>query len=447
VTVPSWRISRGKKRDGNLSVKSKARTSAIPAVRAVVPAVTAVVPASGKDMQGPSQSHQLRVFVAGRGIPTDKYPLRGIFEYDQAKALAQAGCSVIYAAIDMRSFRHARTWGLQTFIKDGVTVYLYNVPAGKVGLGVKKAIASRLLKRVYRKAVAEFGQIDILHAHFPEIGSGTISLAEQTGLPFIYTEHFSRVVQERVRRSLEIAVRNIYAAADLVIAVSPDLKHRLEHRYPVKPEVIPNIVDTATYHYVPGLKDAERPFTCISVGALTGSKRMDLTVRAFSAAFYHGSRGEGRLADGPILHIFGNGPEQRKLEGLISSLDLKERIFLHGQAPRTVIAECMAGSDCFVLASRSETFGVVFIEALAAGLPVISTRCGGPEHFIHAGNGMLVPVDDEKALASALKTISLKIDFYNREAVSREISRQFSPQAVSEQLVAWYKRVIAGREN
>lgn len=440
MTVLPWRISRGRKRDGNLSVKNKARTSAITAV-------TTAVPASGKNKPGTSKSHQLRVFVAGRGIPTVKYPLRGIFEYDQAKALAQAGCSVIYAAIDMRSFRHARTWGLQTFLKDGVIVYLYNIPAGKVGSRIKKAIASWFLKSVYQKAVRDHGQIDILHAHFPEIGSGTISLAEQTGLPFIYTEHFSRVVQERVKRSLGIAVRKIYAAADLVIAVSPDLKHRLEQRYPVKPEVIPNIVDTATYHYAPGLKKAERPFTCISVGALTGSKSMDLTIRAFAAAFYHGSRGSVRQADGPILHIFGDGPERGKLEHIISSSDLDGRVFLHGQVSRNVIAECMAGSDCFVLASRSETFGVVFIEALAAGLPVVSTMCGGPEHFIHAGNGMLVPVDDETALASALKAISEKIDSYNREAVSREISEQYSPEAVSEQLIAWYKRVIARREN
>ena len=58
-----------------------------------------------------------------------------------------------------------------------------------------------------------------------------------------------------------------------------------------------------------------------------------------------------------------------------------------------------------MLVSRSETFGVAYIEALSCGVPVIATRCGGPEGFVHTGNGILVPVDDEEALVGAAEIV------------------------------------------
>ena len=98
----------------------------------------------------------------------------------------------------------------------------------------------------------------------------------------------------------------------------------------------------------------------------------------------------------PRLIIFGDGPESGALRALCAELGLYSRVSFRGHCPREELAEAYAAADCFVLASRSETFGVAYIEAMAAGLPVIATRCGGPEDFVTEENGILIPVDDEE---------------------------------------------------
>ena len=65
----------------------------------------------------------------------------------------------------------------------------------------------------------------------------------------------------------------------------------------------------------------------------------------------------------------------------------------------------MRHSNAFVLASRTETFGVVYIEALSQGLPVIATRCGGPESIVTSDNGLLVPIENIPELTKALLTL------------------------------------------
>ena len=63
-----------------------------------------------------------------RGCPCEKYPRNGIFEFDQAKALAKAGCKVVYVAVDMRSIRRWRKCGINHFVKNGVSVYIIKIP-------------------------------------------------------------------------------------------------------------------------------------------------------------------------------------------------------------------------------------------------------------------------------------------------------------------------------
>src|SRR5690606_4160000 len=127
--------------------------------------------------------------------------------------------------------------------------------------------------------------------------------------------------------------------------------------------VIPNIVDTTNFIYK-DTKKKDKHFTFISTGRLIKSKRMDLLITSFTQAFKNNNKVK--------LFIYGDGPERTRLEELIYKSGLEEQIYLMGLVDRSQIAGKMSESDCFVLASQLETFGVAYIEALSMGLPVIA---------------------------------------------------------------------------
>ena len=96
-----------------------------------------------------------------------------------------------------------------------------------------------------------------------------------------------------------------------------------------------------------------------------------------------------------------------------------------------------------MLASRSETFGVAYIEAMAAGLPVIATRCGGPEDFVTEENGILISVDDVQALTDAMEYMILHRNEYDSTKISENTRRQFAPETIAAQLTEIYKEVLS----
>jgi glycosyltransferase involved in cell wall biosynthesis len=92
------------------------------------------------------------------------------------------------------------------------------------------------------------------------------------------------------------------------------------------------------------------------------------------------------------------------------------------------------------LPSRSETFGVVYVEAIACGKPVLATRCGGPESIVTAENGLLVDTGDVDALAGAMRTMTATARSYDAHAIRRQFLERFSRAAVVDRLEDVYVR-------
>ena len=107
-------------------------------------------------------------FIVSRGVPTEKYLTNGVFEFDQAKALVQEGCEVVFLALDLRSIRRTRRWGLHTFTKQGVRVVELSVPLGNIPKAMFYPLGKLALSSLYHKAVKLYGRPDLLHAHFTD---------------------------------------------------------------------------------------------------------------------------------------------------------------------------------------------------------------------------------------------------------------------------------------
>ena len=376
----------------------------------------------------------MKVLVIARGYPSKRYPMNGIFEFDQAKALAEHGHDVIFAAVDMRSIRRIRSFGFERFIKDKIQVYAINLPIGRVPSNILSYFTAFGLKWLYKKIVKEQGIPTIMHAHFPRISLASAKLKKYNNLPLIVTEHSSGMMSSNIDPTLKNIASEAYDSTDLIIAVSPGLKAVLETKFNKPSVYIPNIVDTSLFKYTS--KATTSVFTFITVGSLITRKRMDLTI----AAFYEAFNGDSRYK----LFIIGAGPLDAKLKEQVAKLELNNQIVFLGSLERSEIAKYMHQSDCFVLPSQAETFGVVYIEALSSGLPVIATVCGGPETFVNETNGILIEVDNQKALTQAMLHMSTNITSYDRSDISKNIMKLFSPEIIAKQLTDSYQSVLKG---
>ena len=85
---------------------------------------------------------------------------------------------------------------------------------------------------------------------------------------------------------------------------------------------------------------------------------------------------------------------------------------------------------------------MAYVEALACGVPVIATRCGGPEVFITERNGIMVDVNNVDQLADAMLLMREKVDNYRREEIALDIRKSFSPDSVAKRIMQLYDKVI-----
>ena len=219
-------------------------------------------------------------------------------------------------------------------------------------------------------------------------------------------------VASRINRFL---IRTLYPRADLVLANSEGNRRDLVERFAIpkrKTAVVYNPFDLARIRALCAEENPasgeERPFTFITMGRLDVGKNHRMLIEAFAKMGEESCR----------LEIIGEGPLRSELERLVRQYDLEGRIRFLGRQANPFVR--MAAADCFLFASRHEGFPNVLVEALACGLPVISTDCpSGPREILddrrgdgeavtglyEARYGWLVPVDDVEAMKEGMKRV------------------------------------------
>lgn len=377
----------------------------------------------------------MKVLFITDGVPTDSYPLIGIFEFDQAKAVAELGHEVVFFGVDLRSLRRKRRWGIQHGETCGVSWYSIAVPVGAVSLQMFCQIGGLALNYLYNKVFRGQSKPDIIHAHFTQPGCMAARLARKEEIPLVITEHSSLMNQGEVRPSLKKCAMEGYYTAKRVIAVSEALKKNLYRHTGIFSEVIPNIASLEEFTLK---QQSHHGFGFISTGNLVAGKRHQMLLEAFANI--------SKIYDDVFLGIIGDGELKNNLEIRVRELRLEDKVIFYGQRSRGEIAEIYQQYDCFVLPSVSETFGVAYIEAMASGLPVIATKCGGPESFVNDDVGILISVDHEIELENGMIFMYENITKYCASDISEYIRMHFSAEKISEKIISVYKAVLKNEE-
>ncbi len=353
------------------------------------------------------------------GCPSEQYPLNGIFQFDQARALKDIGKNLVYVAVDMRSFRRWRKWGINHRRLDGIEVYEYNFPLGPLFKNLRYCLEKKCFEKVIKVIEKKYGLPECFHIHNCTIAVAAVDYCVRKNIPYIITEHSSPVKEgkERERRK-----QNVYQQAKCVVAVSNSLSAQLTDKYNINPIVIPNIVDLTQFEYRKPCMLHEK-FRFISAARIDSGKGFDVLLKAFAKV----------VKEDPdcILEIMGDGPCLKEIKCLAKSLHVSDKVIFWGEYLRSDYFEELSHSDCFVLASRSETFGLVYIEAMACGIPVVATRCGGPEDFVNSSNGILVPVDNIDALRLGMLYMKQNIEKFVSNSIAAECRERFSPNKIA----------------
>ena len=377
----------------------------------------------------------MKILIAASGFDSPRKHEVNIFALDQAKALRDAGHDVRFAAVDTRSIRHSRPWGCYRYTLDGIPVYYASVPCGALPLGLPE-LAGRLAASGICRAIAKDGwKPDIVHAHFLGVAAIAAPVCREKNLPLVITEHTSALNAPDPGKALVKTMRKTYPLADALLAVSSLLAGSIYRHTGAKAVVVPNIIDTQSFSVVKEDNVPGEPFRFVASGFLIERKGYDLLLRAAGDLRRRGYA----LA----LTVFGDGPEREALEKLAESEGVRDCVDFRGQCTRGELGEAYPQMDAFVLASRRETFGVVYIEAMAAGLPVIATRCGGPEDFVTEENGILIPVDDAAALTDAMEHMMLHRREYDSASIAAGIRRKFAPETIAARLTAVYEEIVS----
>ena len=374
----------------------------------------------------------VRVLVVPSWYPAPGDPTVGIFVRDQVEALAvDHEVRVLHLAVVPRG-RRLEPWS--TTSRD----YVEHRAELRHRFGVWPLAYLRALARGLARVRREF-EPDLVHCHVAvPAGWGVVALRRAHRLPIVLTEHVDSFAPWIRRPELRWMAAVAYRRADAVVAVGDGQRERLERSFRTTGRVVtvPNVVDTRRFSPTPlpktdgrhrvafvGMMDTDRKGVPVLLEALARLRREgDVNLRA---------------------DLVGGGPRLGSYERQAARLGVADAVEFHGPQPRSRIAELLRASHALVLPSLSESAGVVVAEALASGRPVVTTRCGGAEHLVDEGNGIVVEPGDPERLADALAALTHRIEDYDPELIGGAAARRFGRSAVTEALTGLYEAVVA----
>ena len=388
----------------------------------------------------------MHVLIIPSWYPETPEDIDGIFFRLQAQALQRSGLKIGVTAPVFRSMRGKPAsvvnggYGIRSYTEENIPTYVYKsmyffprLPYLDrhrwVGAGWK----------LFERYVRDHGTPDIIHAHsMNHAGILAQQIHEKTGIPFVLTEHSSTYARKLIRNWQRPAMLQSAQQCSARIAVSKDFCRLLETEYGrLDWQYIPNSLSPAFIRPVDlANKPKNADFTFCSVAHLNYNKGFDILLPAFAEAL--------KTHPDLKLKIGGTGLIASQLHNLAAELGLENSVEFLGGLQNDQVLDLMFRSDAFVLASRNETFGVVFIEALSQGLPVAATRCGGPQTIINENNGILVPVGDVQALAGALVSLYENRGRYDAQTLRADCLSEFGEEAVVRQITAVYKTILGG---
>lgn len=388
----------------------------------------------------------MNIYVITPWYPQEEGDLYGIFVREQAHALAERGHRVTVFRVDPLSVTHAfqKPWHGERVWQDGDVRTIFHeviipVPAklDKIQDAYISNVFYKILKKqIERDEAAGFGKPDVLHTHVSHsCAYYCLEAAKKLSIPLVVTEHYSGLLLGTASDREYCRVRKTIEQSEAFIYVGKRFQHTLNQRLGIDKQtyVVPNLFDPDVF----SLKDraGTEKFTFLTACHLTANKSVDNVILALHKVFPD--------VQDVRLVIAGDGAEMDHLKALVTELGEKDRVEFFGSYSREQAGELFANADAFVLTSKVETFGIVYLEALASGVPCIGTAGQGADDIIDDTNGFRVTYDDVDELAARMRDLYENRGSYHPQALREDCVARFGKEVICKEIEKVYDVVIS----
>lgn len=394
-----------------------------------------------------------KVLVLSHMFPRDYAPANGIFVKEQVKKFNKKYHAdyqlqvlvgeplwlntfnvfkLLRAARDFFKSKKEFSW----LIEDGIEYGFFYYPASRFLRFINPSVFySYGLKRIAKAIKAD--QYHLIHAHTAYMdGNAAYNLSSLYSIPYIITEHTGPfTIISGYKRRKKLAKRSL-SSAKKVLSVSHKLKNDITEQMDFNNlaiEVIPNGVDTQ--YFTPGFSSDVKPqkIKACWVGHHVPIKQVDMLIDAFSKV----------QNENIELHLIGIDRDEKNLVKTIKKLGIDHKVKLYPVQSRKHLSQLLKTMDFLVISSKEETFGVVAIEALSAGLPVLTTDCGGPAEVIREPFLGRVVDNSSKGLETGFEYMIENIDEFDHEKIREFALKNYSYDVISEKLLDIYEKETA----
>ncbi len=379
----------------------------------------------------------MKVLVVPTWYPTGEDKLMGIYHKEFAGALNKNGIDADILFVDRqrmsKPFKYLFMKKKEIIEEKGFKVYKYNVLNYRP---ISYDLHIKAYVRAFNKGLDEYikknGKPDIIHA-MVSVPAGYAACKNKYNIPVIVTEHGGLV--ERLYKDEPFKKYGRYVLDHATITTVSNYMKNIVLKYTDYASVIPNQINTKIFNNNVKRK-INNEFRLISVCALREGKGLQYVFKGIK-----------KLADeGMKIHydIIGDGFLETFYKKECVDAGVEEFVSFLGRKEKSDIPKYLENSHALIIASDLESFAIPGVEALASGMPVIATRCLGPEQFIDEKSGTLVNVNDSDDMARAIKEVYDNYEKYDRKYLE-SIAEKYSEENVVKIAKKEYERILGDK--
>ena len=372
----------------------------------------------------------------------------GSFFEEQARALQKKGHQVgiqfqiFYPASEIFKKRKAQPG----YVNDnGLPTFIYTVQ-GIIPRSRKfnDAYETFFSERIFKKYVKKFGMPDIIHAHSVfHAGIFGLHLSKKFNIPLVITEHLTHYITGRLSLVDDIPQAiNVFKNAECSLVVGSVFKNELSKAVNL-PEntfgVVSNMVSDLFFKDIKEKKYTQgEEFIFFTNSFLNARKNHILIFDSLKVIIDKGYNVK--------LIVGGGGEAESDLKEYVKNNSLQKNVYFTGILSRIEVKENIDHCHAFLLASTYETFGVVLIEALAGGKPIITTDSGGPKDIVKTDKiGILLKSFEVEEFVGAMESVIVNYENYKQKEISKYAADIFSEDVIAHQLIDIYTRLIKNK--